>query len=249
MFETQILKMNHKSFCQVVILGSTNYTPFMRLSAADRRNIVEALLDINIFSVMNTILKGKVSLLKDDMKEIDDSIKIIKHKQDSQQKIIDNLKNNNQQTMDKYILEIEESTKLMEDLGNEIEEINSNIERYSNNIVDATDMHQAKMSFTSLQDQIEANIKITQKSLDFYEKNDNCPTCSQLLDKEVKCNHISEKSIKLKEYIGELEQISKKIIEADNRINEINLIGKKMLSLEKELSTKIVNLQVQVNIF
>ena len=238
MFETQILKMSHKSFCQVVILGSTNYTPFMRLSAADRRNIVEALLDINIFSVMNTVLKGKVSLLKDDMKEIDDSIKILKHKQESQQKIIDNLKNNSQQTLDKYTLEIQESTKLMEELTVEIEQINKNIEEYSNNIVDAVDVNNAKMTFTSLQDQIEANIKTTQKSLDFYEKNDNCPTCSQPLDKQVKCDHISEKTSKLKEYADGLAQLSHKITEADKRISEISTIGKKMLALEKEVSTK-----------
>ena len=91
MFETQILKMSYKSFCQVVILGSTNYTPFMRLSAADRRAIVESLLDINIFSTMNTILKSKMSTLKDEMKEIDMSVKLLKQEQDSQEKFIENL--------------------------------------------------------------------------------------------------------------------------------------------------------------
>lgn len=238
MFETQILRMSHKSFCQVVILGSTNYTPFMRLSAADRRNIVEALLDINIFSIMNTVLKGKVSLLKDDMKEIDDSIKILKHKQESQQKIIDNLKNNSQQTLGKYTQEIAESAKLMEELTVEIEKINIDIQKYSENIIDAADIHGTKMKLTSLQDQIEANIKTTQKSLEFYEKNDSCPTCSQPLNEQVKCDHIGEKTSKLKEYSDGLIQLSEKITEADKRITEISNIGKKMLSLEKELSTK-----------
>lgn len=238
MFETQILKMSHKSFCQVVILGSTNYTPFMRLSAADRRSIVEALLDINIFSIMNNVLKGKVSLLKDEMKEIDSAVKIIKHKQESQQKLIDNLKNNSQQTLDRYNQEIEESTKVMEELSVEIEEISKHIETYSNSIEDASDIHSTKMKFVSLQDQIEANIKTTQKSLEFYQKNDTCPTCSQLLDEQMKCDHITEKTSKLKEYNDGLIQLSERISEADKRITEISNIGKKMLSLEKELSTK-----------
>lgn len=238
MFETQILKMSHKSFCQVVILGSTNYTPFMRLSAADRRNIVEALLDINIFSVMNNVLKGKVALLKDDMKEIDDSIKILKHKQESQQKIIDNLKNNSQQTLDKYTEEIKESTKLMEELTVEIEEINKNIQQYSENIADSVDIHETKIKLTSLQDQIEVNLKSTEKSLEFYKNNDNCPTCSQPLNEQVKCDHINEKTSKLKQYSDGLIQLSQKISEADKRISDISTIGKKMLALEKELSTK-----------
>ena len=123
MFETQIIKMSYKSFCQVVILGSTNYTPFMRLTAADRRSIVEALLDINIFSVMNNLLKAKVLLLKDEMKEADSSLKLLKQKQESQLKLINNLKNNTQQTLNKYNKEIEYSNAICDELRTEIASI------------------------------------------------------------------------------------------------------------------------------
>jgi len=238
MFETQILKMSHKSFCQVVILGSTNYTPFMRLSAADRRNIVEALLDINIFSVMNNVLKSKVNLLKDNMKEVDDAIKILKHKQESQQKIIDNLKNNSQQTLEKYTNELEESSKLISELSAEIEELTKTAEELESTIEDATNIHSAKIKLSSLQDQIETNIKTTQKNLEFYEKNDTCPTCSQVLSEEVKCSHIEEKTTKLQELNDGLVQLSEKLSDIDTRILEISNIGKKMLAIEKDISNK-----------
>jgi DNA repair exonuclease SbcCD ATPase subunit len=187
---------------------------------------------------MNTVLKGKVSLLKDEMKEIDDSIKILKHKQESQQKIIDNLKNNSQQTLDKYTKEVEESTKLMEELTIEVENLNKVIEQYTNDIEDAANIHKTKIELSSLQHQIETNIKTTQKSLDFYEKNDTCPTCSQTLSEEIKCSHIGEKTTKLKEFNDGLIQLSEKLLNVDSRISEISNIGKKMLALEKEVSTK-----------
>lgn len=238
MFESQILKMNHKSFCQVVILGSTNYTPFMRLNAADRRNIVEALLDINIFSVMNTVLKGKLGTLKDDMKDIDDSIKILKHKQESQSKLIDNLKNNSQQTLTKLNDEIADSLKVAEEISTELTELCSALQDHTQNISDSSEIDKTKIKLSSLQDQIEINLKNTEKSLKFYETNDTCPTCSQAILPELKCKHVQEKTEKIKEYKNGIVSLSDKLKEIDERISEIQSIGKKILQLEKEISKK-----------
>jgi DNA repair exonuclease SbcCD ATPase subunit len=242
MLESQILKMTHKSFCQVVILGSTNYTPFMRLNAADRRSIVEALLDINIFSVMNTVLKSKMNCLKDDMKEIDDSIKILKHKQDSQNKLIDNLKNNSEQTLIKLNQEIEESLKISEELSKEISDLILSLEEQTKQISDSNEIDSIKLKLTSLQDQIEINIKNTQKSLEFYENNDTCPTCKQTLEETLKCKHIEEKKEKLKEYEQGVVALSQKLKDVDTRIVDIQKAGKRILSLEKEISKKNASL-------
>ena len=238
MFETQILKMNHKSFCQVVILGSTNYTPFMRLNAADRRGIVEALLDINIFSVMNTVLKSKLNNLKDEMKEIDYTIKMLKQSQESQAKLIDNLKNNSDQTLVKLNNEIEESNKIANELMKEIEDLTLLLENYTQDISDSSVIDSTKIKLTSLQDQIEVNIKNTEKSLKFYEINDTCPTCSQTLDPQLKCKHIEEKNQKLTEYKSGIQELSNKLKQVDERISEIQTIGKRILQVEKEISKK-----------
>jgi len=238
MLETQILKMSHKSFCQVVILGSTNYTPFMRLSAADRRNIVESLLDINIFSVMNNILKGKVVLLKEEMKDADDMLKILKHKQDSQVKLIDNLKNNSKQTLDNYTKEITDSIVLCDELNAEIVELTTYLETISETITDSLVINKTKNKLESLHDQIVSNIKSTEKNLKFYETNDTCPTCTQSIDATVKCTHVKEKTDRLTEFRDGLIQLDTKITDTDSRLIEIQKISKEILSIEKDISQK-----------
>jgi DNA repair exonuclease SbcCD ATPase subunit len=238
MLETQILKMSHKSFCQVVILGSTNYTPFMRLSAADRRNIVESLLDINIFSVMNNILKGKVVLLKEEMKDADDMLKILKHKQDSQVKLIDNLKNNSKQTLDNYTKEITDSIVLCDELNAEILELTTYLETISETITDSLVINKTKNKLESLHDQIVSNIKSTEKNLKFYETNDTCPTCTQSIDATVKCTHVKEKTDRLTEFRDGLIQLDTKITDTDSRLIEIQKISKEILSIEKDISQK-----------
>ena len=238
MLETQILKMSHKSFCQVVILGSTNYTPFMRLSAADRRNIVESLLDINIFSVMNNILKGKVVLLKEEMKDADDMLKILKHKQESQVKLIDNLKNNSKQTLDNYTKEITDSVVLCDELNAEIAELTIYLETISETITDSLVINKTKNKLESLSDQIMSNIKSTEKNLKFYETNDTCPTCTQPIDATVKCTHVKEKTDRLTDFRDGLIQLNTKITDTDSRLIEIQKISKEILSIEKDISQK-----------
>ena len=94
--------MTYKSFCQVVILGSSNYVPFMQLSAADRRLVVENLLDIDVFSVMNTLVRSRLQMTKEYVKDIDTKIEIAKSKVDEKQKLIDTLEKKSSDSVDKY---------------------------------------------------------------------------------------------------------------------------------------------------
>ncbi len=98
--EEQILKMTYKSFCQVVILGSSNYVPFMQLSASDRRSVVETLLDIDVFSVMNTLVKSKLQMTKDQIKNTEYKLNITKNKAEEKHKLIKTLEKKSSDSVD-----------------------------------------------------------------------------------------------------------------------------------------------------
>lgn len=176
MFEDQILRMSYKSFCQVVILGSTNYIPFMRLTAAERRSVVENLLDIDVFSNMNILLKGKLSLLKDQQKDADNKIILIKERAEGQKKLVKTLESSNKEQIEKSQSSLEEYRKEMELLTNENEELLKQVDELEKKLV-PTDM--------SIQDielsKIETEESKLEKEITFYEKNSSCTRCKQEL--------------------------------------------------------------------
>ena len=139
MFEDQILRMSYKSFCQVVILGSTNYVPFMRLQAADRRSVVENLLDIDVFSTMNVLLKGKLTMLKEEQKSADSKITILKERAESQKKLVKTLENSNKEQIEKSQSSLEEYRKEIEQLTSESEELLKQVDELESKLI-PTDM-------------------------------------------------------------------------------------------------------------
>jgi DNA repair exonuclease SbcCD ATPase subunit len=176
MFEDQILRMSYKSFCQVVILGSTNYVPFMRLTAAERRSVVENLLDIDVFSNMNILLKGKLSLLKDQQKDTDSKIVLLRERAEGQKKLVKTLESSNKEQMEKSQSSLEEYRKEIELLTNENEELLKQVDELEKKLI-PTDM--------SIQDielsKIETEESKLEKEISFYEKNSSCTRCKQEL--------------------------------------------------------------------
>jgi len=176
MFEDQILRMSYKSFCQVVILGSTNYVPFMRLTAAERRSVVENLLDIDVFSNMNILLKGKLSLLKDQQKDADSKIVLLRERAEGQKKLVKTLESSNKEQMEKSQSSLEEYRKEIELLTNENEELLKQVDELEKKLI-PTDM--------SIQDielsKIETEESKLEKEISFYEKNSSCTRCKQEL--------------------------------------------------------------------
>ncbi len=109
LLEDQILKMTYKSFCQVVILGSSNYVPFMKLPAKDRRLVVENLLDIDVFSIMNTLVRGRLQMAKEYVKDLDHKIELTKEKVDAKQKLIETLEKKSADNVEEYKIDIKET--------------------------------------------------------------------------------------------------------------------------------------------
>lgn len=219
--EEQILKFNQKSFCQVVILGSTNYVPFMRLSAADRRTIVESLLDISIFSTMNLLLKERQSSLKEKMRDIDTGLSIIREKIDMQTKYIANIKTRSEsiisekeaailKTEGEILVFTEQIEAMQKEVGEMLISVGSEKEKQDNTIT----------KLNTLYTQIKGNVRSMTNEISFYEKNDVCPTCRQGICSEHKEREIGSKRSRITEMEGGMDEIRGKIQEAQDAVNK-----------------------------
>ena len=190
--EQNILKLNHKSFHQVVVLGSSSFIPFMQLPVWSRRNIIEDLLDINIFSKMNMLLKERNSKIKEELTDVNHQIDIFKTKMDSQSKYIKDLQELNddqiQNKRDSIDIHKEDINKLFDEsktLGKNLTASISAEEKHSTEIVKK--MSQLDSYDMSFNDKIKGLVEESR----FYEDNDTCPTCDQDIDEELKKFNIS----------------------------------------------------------
>lgn len=206
MLEQNILKLNHKSFHQVVILGSSSFIPFMQLPVWSRRQVIEDLLDINIFSKMNTLLKERNSKIRDELTDINHAIELVKTKIDSQSKYIKDLQSLNDDQIEKKKLSIgvhkEEIKKLFDESKTLGKNLNASItaeEKASSTLI-------KKLSQMDSYD-MQFNNKINElvKESRFYEEHDQCPTCDQTIERSKK----EEKMGQIKERAKEVQSAKK----------------------------------------
>ena len=233
--EKSILKLNFKSFTQVVILGSASFVPFMQLSPADRRAIIEDLLDIQIFSSMNAILKEKSSELKEVTSKNKYNIDLTEEKIELQKHNIEEHKKHNDIEIKKKEDEIAESEKEIESCEKEINNIQSNIEILLKSIEDKTPTEKKISKLNQLESKMDDNIKKNKKDISFYEQNDNCPTCKQGIGEEFRNNQISEIEKKIDTQQKGLEQIKEEIVKLDNRMREIQEINSEIYKNNNEI--------------
>ena len=236
--EEQILKMTYKSFCQVVILGSSNYVPFMQLSASDRRSVVENLLDIDIFSVMNGLVKGKAQLTKDQIKDIEYKIILTKNKAEEKEKLINSLEKKSSASIEKYKKEIEVSKESISKLESSIACIQKEVDELFLSIPDkdetSTNLIQSESEIT----QLNKKIKNIQKSVKFYEDNDSCPTCKQDIQQHHKESVHAEKEQERSIIDKEIEQLTEQVKTTEDRLTTINSVLSDIQEKEKQISSK-----------
>ena len=238
MLEEQILKMTYKSFCQVVILGSSNYVPFMQLTAADRRSVVENLLDIDIFSVMNTLVKAKMQVAKEKVKDIEYKIVIAKNKAEEKEKLIRSLENKSNASVDKYKKEIESSNTSITKLNTEIQDIQKQIDELLSSIPDKDSTSKELIKLENEVSQLKKKIKTIQKDIKFYEENDNCPSCKQNIEQHHKDSVYQEREIQQKDIEKEILESTHTIEKTESRLSEVNAIVSDIQAKEKEVSKK-----------
>lgn len=231
--EKLILKMNYKSFTQIVILGSTNFTPFMQLSAADRRTVIEDLLDIQIFSSMNVIVKSKIHTLKDEAAQLKIQIDNTKDKIDLHKKHLDELKKNTKELVDAKKKEFEENSQTLKDIAIELTEKENQIETIVLSISDEETSTKKFQKLNQLEAKIEGNIQKLEKDIEFYSVNSTCPTCDQAINnKDEKVHTCNSKISELTDGLTKLKEESDAVLQ---RINTIKATQKELKTLEQDL--------------
>ena len=236
--EKLILKINFKSFTQVVILGSASFVPFMQLSPADRRAIIEDLLDIQIFSTMNNLVKDKFSKLKEDITKNKFELDITEEKIELQKQNIEEHKKYNESEIEKKREEILEGEKSISTLQSEIESIQENVNVLLSTIEDKLSTEKKINKLNQLESKVDDNIKKNKKEISFYEKNDSCPTCKQGIAEQFRNDQISEIEKKVDNQQKGLEQIKEEIGKLDTRMIEIQEINTKIYSENNEVIKK-----------
>jgi DNA repair exonuclease SbcCD ATPase subunit len=236
--EEQILKMTYKSFCQVVILGSSNYIPFMKLSAKDRRLVVENLLDIDVFSVMNILVRGRLQTIKEQITDIDHKIEIMKEKVDAKHKLIKTLQKKSSDNINKYKTEIETAKNSIKELQEEIKKQQTNIDELLETIKDKNDITNDLLQSESFEKELKNQIKNIERNVKFYEENDNCPSCKQYIQEHHKESVYTEQAEEKVDIQKQLEKLFDKIENTENKIGEINKIAEDIQKIEKSVSNK-----------
>jgi DNA repair exonuclease SbcCD ATPase subunit len=219
--EKFILKLNYKSFTQVVILGSASFVPFMQLSAADRRTIIEDLLDIGIFSSMNAVVKTQLSELKDKQKDVDYEMKLVAEKIKIQKQNIEDHKTNSAAEIAKKREEISTNNIVINKLKEDIAKIEKHVDMMLDSLKDRSSTEQKSKKMLQIEAKFENNKSKVEKEIEFYDNNDNCPTCHQAIHEDHKTKSITEKREKLDEIEKATELLLIEIEKTNRRLDEI----------------------------
>jgi DNA repair exonuclease SbcCD ATPase subunit len=241
--EDQVLKLNYKSFTQIVILGSASFTPFMQLPAAHRREVIEDLLDIKIFTVMNTVLKDKASDIKVKITDLENKIDLGKSKVKIQQDYIKTLEEDKQKKVEDVQKRISESNAEIAQLQRSVEEENSGASLLQSSIVDNSEKRTKRTELDALLRKLSERIKTQEKHVSFYDEHDVCPTCNQALEAEVKENAKAAHTHKIGEIETAVQTLTEQLDAIEARLDEIALVEEKIAEHKSaiiSLNTRII---------
>ena len=242
--ESSILKMNKKSFNQIVVLGAGNFVPFMQMPVWDRRGVIEELLDISVFSDMNTLIKEKLAKSRENFKETENQLAIFKEKVRLQSKHLNDLKQidaNNSQSIQAEIMVIELQIGVKQDEANGYQHtIDANMKIVTAAQKAAQKKRQALIGY---QAQIQSNLTRIRTESEFYQKNDECPTCEQKIENDIKERRTHQCSTKSAEFNDGLLKLNEALAQANDELDKANARINEMMEIQSSLST--VNTTIQ----
>jgi len=234
--EQNILKMNYKSFTQVVILGSSNFVPFMQLSAAHRREVIEDLLDIKIFSSMNTLIKEKIRQSKEEIKILDLKKESLLDKVKMQENFIEELENRGKENIQKKLHSISTLDKEVEVFMRESGILEENIFEKQKEVEEYIGAGDKLRKFGTLKGKISQKVSTLTKEHKFFTENTVCPTCTQEIDDTFRINRINDAQNKAKELQSGYTELEEAIKEEEGRERQFNTITKEILKLTNDIS-------------
>jgi len=235
--EKFILKLNYKSFTQIVILGSASFVPFMQLSATDRRAIIEDLLDIGIFSTMNGLLKDKVAMNKEELTNNKYDVEVSTQNYALQEKHINQLKQNNEDKVKEYEAEILSNNDTLQSLHGKIGTIQEEIDILQGQVSSKPQLEAKLKEISKIESKVETNLSKFRKDIGFFEQNDHCPTCRQTITLEVKEKEIESLQGKVTECEHGLSQIEAKLLDEQNKLNAMIEVQKQIQALNIQIAT------------
>jgi DNA repair exonuclease SbcCD ATPase subunit len=240
--EQNVLKMNYKSFTQIVILGSSTFVPFMQLSAAHRREVIEDLLDIKIFSSMNMVIKEKIRQEKEDIKVLELKKESLLDKVQMQKDFIEELENRGKDN-------INNNNQKISDLDKEIEQYmseNSSLEEPLQELIREQDVitgYAEKLrKLGNLKGKISQKVSTITKEHKFFTENTVCPTCTQSIDEEFRINRINDAQNKAKELQSGYKELEEAIKEEEERERHFNTLTKEISKLTNGISQNNVKI-------
>lgn len=237
--EQHILKMNENSFRQIVVLGSGSFIPFMRLPAAQRRSIIEELLGIQVFSMMNDLNKDRVSILKDTIKDNNYDINLTEEKIDMQKQYLQDMRDNDENRIKSINKDIEENQKQIEQLGDEIDsyrntndELQSSIDDHSNITIKQSKLKKFKVNFLSSK-------RSVTNEIDFFKTNNQCPTCLQSISDMHKNDMLSSRNDKISELENAMCKLEDEFAKVTDRLTIISDVNSQIGDNENEIVRRV----------
>ena len=247
--EQNVIKMNYKSFTQIVILGSSTFVPFMQLSAANRREVIEDLLDIRIFSTMNSVIKEKIRSIKEDIKVLELKKESLNEKVEMQQNFIEELENRGKKNIEDKNISI---LSLSEDVGNfmdDNEKIQDDVDvliEKQEKVIGATEKLR---KLGNLKGKISQKVSTITKEHKFFTENTVCPTCTQSIEETFRINRIKDAQDKAKELQSGYKELEEAIKEEEERERQFTTLSKEISKLTNDISqnnTRISGCQRQI---
>ena len=234
--ETNILKLNYRSFCQVVILGSSSYEPFMKMRASYRRDVIEEILDIKVFASMNLLLRSKQQELTKDITTLRHSVDLIENKVNLQEQHYNELSKRDTDQIDVKQKDITKAQNDKRDYMFRIESLNKEIVQNQLQIADKVKVSEKMTQLQKLEAKIDQNLKTHKKALKFFEENKNCPTCTQDIKEEFRQDKIDEERRAVVKLQDGYKQLLSEITKQEEKISNFDKVSERIRSIETNVA-------------